>query len=338
MVQRIRYSAYGRPQFIDANGRACSGPTFGPAGNKLHTLALAWQGLPYDLETGISYNRARSLHHRLGRFLQRNGASIDGPLLHHTGLGYSGGDLNDAAYQATGSIGRRFIGFYGFWDGDNWFHRWVADNVWGRIHDQNTLANMSDAQMYGEAVGGALAGGAVAAGAIAAAPVAGAAVKGAYVWGLAHPAEVVALGTAAGETVGLPPGAVGPSSAVSALPGAGIIGAAVDEEAELAAKVAQAEALRDDLVDVIRAVGAKTPSGTIPPAVAGAVNTVTGEVGAGATLAGRNQGGKCAEYFAGKAVGVNPSPDAPVIITPAVRPRNGKIIAPCLGCKADWGL
>jgi RHS repeat-associated protein len=35
-------------------------------------VALAWQGLPYDLETGITYNRARSLHHRLGRFLQRD--------------------------------------------------------------------------------------------------------------------------------------------------------------------------------------------------------------------------------------------------------------------------
>ena len=77
VVQRIGYSAYGLPTFTDATGRTRSGPTFGPvdANGKLvtiPTLAVAWQGLLLDLETGHSYNRARTLDHRLGRFLQRD--------------------------------------------------------------------------------------------------------------------------------------------------------------------------------------------------------------------------------------------------------------------------
>ncbi len=94
MVERITCSAYGRPSFTDANGRTRSGPTFGPtdAYGQLvtpHTLAVAWQGRAYDLETGHSYNRARTLSHRLGRFLQRDPLGyVDGMSLYE----YVGGD------------------------------------------------------------------------------------------------------------------------------------------------------------------------------------------------------------------------------------------------------
>jgi len=88
-VQRISYSAYGRPSFTDSSGRSRAAPTFGPPagpyaiGNQLHTAALAWQGLFNDLETGHSYNRARTLDHRLGRFMQRDPLGyIDGMSLY----------------------------------------------------------------------------------------------------------------------------------------------------------------------------------------------------------------------------------------------------------------
>ena len=72
VVQRISYSAYGLPSMTDSSGRSRCAPTFGPSGNQPHTSAVAWQGLFCDLETGHSYNRARTLDHRLGRFMQRD--------------------------------------------------------------------------------------------------------------------------------------------------------------------------------------------------------------------------------------------------------------------------
>jgi len=97
-----------------------------------------------------------------------------------------------------------------------------------------------------------------------------------------------------------------------------------------------AVALRDDLVDVIKVTGLRTPTGKVPPTVVGAVNTETGVVGAGATLNERTNGGECAEAWAGRAVGVEPSKKAPVQFTPAVRPRTGENVDTCQGCIFDW--
>jgi hypothetical protein len=41
----------------------------------------------------------------------------------------------------------------GFWDGDNWFHEWVAEVFWFRVHSTETLATMSDTRATVEAVG-----------------------------------------------------------------------------------------------------------------------------------------------------------------------------------------
>jgi len=50
----------------------------------------------------------------------------------------------------------------------------------------------------------------------------------------------------------------------------------------------------------------------------------------------KTNGGECAEAWAGRAVGVEPSKKAPVQFTPAVRPRTGENVDTCQGCIFDW--
>lgn len=84
---------------------------------------------------------------RTGRFLQRDPISIFG-------------GMNVYGYVGNAPLGLVDPDGLGFWDGDNWFHEWIARNLWMNVHDTNTLANMSDARAYTEAIGGSVAIGA----------------------------------------------------------------------------------------------------------------------------------------------------------------------------------
>ena len=109
----------GPPSPTPPNGRSATappawrrnGPTFGPTGTH-HSLAVAWQGLFYDLETGHSFNRARTLDHRLGRFLQRDPLGyVDGMSLYeYVGSGPTGfTDSMGARIPKTESQGMRIM-------------------------------------------------------------------------------------------------------------------------------------------------------------------------------------------------------------------------------------
>jgi len=53
----------------------------------------------------------------------------------------------------------------GFFDGNNWFHNWIANNFWRQIHSDSTLANMSNTRVILE---GAVAPAAAVAGSVVA--------------------------------------------------------------------------------------------------------------------------------------------------------------------------
>lgn len=61
VVQRIHYTAYGQAVLTDGAGHAQSAPGFGPAGNRLHTAALAW---PADRMTATHRPTPRPAGHR----------------------------------------------------------------------------------------------------------------------------------------------------------------------------------------------------------------------------------------------------------------------------------
>ncbi len=78
-----------------------------------------------------------------GRFLQRDP------------IGIAGG-INVYVYVGNNPVALTDPSGHGFWDGNNPFHEWVARNVWMRIHDTKTLAEMSDGRTYAEAIGGSI--------------------------------------------------------------------------------------------------------------------------------------------------------------------------------------
>ncbi|MFT3784900.1 MAG: RHS repeat-associated core domain-containing protein [Tepidisphaeraceae bacterium] len=102
-------------------------------------------------------------------------------------------------------------------------------------------------------------------------------------------------------------------------------------------QIQQAEALRDDLVDVVRVTNLRNPSGQYPASVTGAANLLTGDIGAGITLQGRLNGGQCSEWWAGASVGASPGMSRGLVLTGSVRPRTGQVVPVCPGCQSDWG-
>ena len=84
----------------------------------------------------------------IGRFVQRDPLGVFGTVNVYLYVEASPSALVDP----TGE---------GFWDGNNWFHDWVARHFWMKIHSQKTLAGMSDARVVAESVGLSVAGGVV---------------------------------------------------------------------------------------------------------------------------------------------------------------------------------
>ncbi len=64
LVERYEYDPYGQPLFFDANGNALSQSAVGNA--------ILFTGRDYDVETGLYYYRARTMHPGLGRFMQHD--------------------------------------------------------------------------------------------------------------------------------------------------------------------------------------------------------------------------------------------------------------------------
>lgn len=62
LVERYEYDPYGQPSFFDANDNAFSQSAVGNA--------ILFTGRDYDVETGLYYYRARTMHPQLGRFMQ----------------------------------------------------------------------------------------------------------------------------------------------------------------------------------------------------------------------------------------------------------------------------
>ena len=72
LVERYEYDPYGQPSFFDVNDNALSQSAVGNS--------ILFTGRDYDVETGLYYYRARSMHTSLGRFLQFD------PLMYIDGL------------------------------------------------------------------------------------------------------------------------------------------------------------------------------------------------------------------------------------------------------------
>lgn len=62
LVERYEYDPYGQPSFFDANDNALSQSAVGNS--------ILFTGRDYDVETGLYYYRARTMHPGLGRFIQ----------------------------------------------------------------------------------------------------------------------------------------------------------------------------------------------------------------------------------------------------------------------------
>ncbi|MCC6360020.1 MAG: RHS repeat-associated core domain-containing protein, partial [Phycisphaerales bacterium] len=88
----------------------------------------------------LSHVGARWYQSDIGRFVQRDP------------IGLSGG-TNLYAYCADNPLMRVDPTGHGFWDGENGFHDWIARHFWMNIHDQATLAGMSEGRATAEAVG-----------------------------------------------------------------------------------------------------------------------------------------------------------------------------------------
>ena len=72
VAERYTYSAYGMPEFRDANFVALSSGSSGYVWDTLYT------GRQYDPETGLQYSRNRCYHPVLGRFISRDPAGYRG--------------------------------------------------------------------------------------------------------------------------------------------------------------------------------------------------------------------------------------------------------------------
>ena len=64
LVERYEYDPYGHPWFFDANSNALSQSTVGNT--------ILYTGRDYDVETGMYYYRARTMHPGIGRFMQHD--------------------------------------------------------------------------------------------------------------------------------------------------------------------------------------------------------------------------------------------------------------------------
>ena len=147
-VSTATYTAFG--EILDGSGApggdAPSGfPRYqyaGRYGYESGILSLA--GVNTDLPSiTLQHLGARWYQPDIGRFVQRDP------------IGISGG-LNVYAYCNNGPAFRADPSGEGFWDGENWFHDWVARKVWMRIHSQKTLAEMSDTRATAEAISGSV--------------------------------------------------------------------------------------------------------------------------------------------------------------------------------------
>lgn len=91
VVERIDYDVYGQPTFFDAEGNELDQSSIG--NNILFT------GREYDVETGMYFYRARTMHPGVGRFMQKDP------------MGYVD-SMNDYAYTVNSPI--RFVDPFGF--------------------------------------------------------------------------------------------------------------------------------------------------------------------------------------------------------------------------------
>jgi RHS repeat-associated protein len=136
----------------DSTGLIGTGEVYTAFGERVSTTAVdeasrygyagAW-GYQAHEEFPFLHVGARYYDPGIGRFLQRDPIGIEGGLNVYAYCNNSPSILVDPSG-------------HGFWDGENRFHRWVARNVWQRIHSESTLANMSDARAYAEAIGGSV--------------------------------------------------------------------------------------------------------------------------------------------------------------------------------------
>ncbi len=143
VVKRL-YTAFG--ELIELTG---SGQTrYGYAGawgyqehdiNADGTPDNAFGALPGALFPFVHVG-ARHYDPSTGRFLQRDPIGINGGL-----------NVYEYVYSIP-TMGVDPFGF-GFWDGNNWFHDWVARKLWMKVHSTKTLANMSGTRATVEAVG-----------------------------------------------------------------------------------------------------------------------------------------------------------------------------------------
>ena len=83
LIERIAYDAYGEPTFMGASGVENAQSSVGNT--------ILFTGREYDYESGIYYYRARSLHPRIGRFMQHD------PLMYVDGM-------NDYTYAFNNSV------------------------------------------------------------------------------------------------------------------------------------------------------------------------------------------------------------------------------------------
>lgn len=147
---RMRYTAFGEP--LSATGGSAL-PRYGYAGAWGYEGGQASNSPGYVLdvaaEAGLLHVGARYYDPSVGRFLQRDPIGIRG-------------GLNVYGYVNNSPTGLFDPTGHGFWDGNNWFHDWIAQNLWMGIHSTTTLSDMSNGRAYAEAWGGAIAGGLIA--------------------------------------------------------------------------------------------------------------------------------------------------------------------------------